>query len=668
MKIRALVLTLIIFTINLTATELPWQDDFSDGDFVGWTIVDDQPNTSGPGSWQVEDRVLTQTSNIYVTQNEYEVFLGTHIYTGDANWQNYSFNANIKSTDDDGIGILFRYQDYNNYYRLILLQDAGNRGPFQRLQKRVNGSFTTIAEDTPDQAIPSGWFSITADVRGDTITIYLNHELLFQTIDQTFNTGKIGFMCYAHNGTFIDDVSVTSEKLVYEKPEQHTVQVDRLPYIQNPQQHSVQIAWRTKLKKNGQVEFGETLEYGNTVVEDSSTNKHLVTLSQLKQNTTYYYRVLNDGVVLTQGDSFRTAKSESIDSVSFLIWGDSGTGWQIQYDIAEIMQQHKVDFCLHVGDVSQSNGSEYDNIFFKPYTNIVKSRCIFTCIGNHDTNADYAQTYLDDFYLPHNNPDSTERYYSFNWGNVHCIALDTNIDYSPNSPQYQWLVDDLNSEMRAKTTWTIMYFHHPPYCQGWDTWAGDVNVQNYLLPVFEQYNVDLVFNGHTHDYERGLLNGIYYIITGGGGATLDTWGRSYDHIDITLFKDHFTRVDIQGNELHLQAIDKFEKVIDSITIKKSDTAVDKNNLKIPTELKLGQNYPNPFNPSTSIEFELQKASFVKLQVYNLKGQLVDVLVNANKGAGIHKVTFNADHLPAGLYYYKLTAQNQTLVKKMLLIK
>ena len=52
-------------------------------------------------------------------------------------------------------------------------------------------------------------------------------------------------------------------------------------------------------------------------------------------------------------------------------------------------------------------------------------------LGNHDVITDNGGVYLDDFYLPHNNPDSTERYYSFRWANAYFIALDTNGDYSP---------------------------------------------------------------------------------------------------------------------------------------------------------------------------------------------------------------------------------------------
>ncbi len=553
---------------------LPWMDSFTDNDLAGWTFMDDEPSRDGPGLWQVDDQALRQTSNIFyglTPEEEYAKFLGTHIHAGNPEWKDYSFNCLMRSEDDDGIGILFRYRDARNYYRLILLDDANNRGPFTRLQKYVDGVMTTLQEtQSTAKAIPVGWFSVTADVRQDSIKIYLNGSLLFNTTDAAFSSGGIGFMCYANSGAHFDSVRVTSESLVYEKPVNVTPIVQRLPYIQSSTQHSVQIAWRSSAAAIGAVEYGETLDYGATVQEDSLGWKHWLTLTGLEPDTRYFYRVTNNGAVVTEGDTFRTARPVSDRRASFLIWGDSGTGSATQYGVAALMEQQPVDFCLHVGDVSQSNGSEYDNIFFKPYKNIVKSRPVFTSIGNHDTYFDQAATYQESFYLPHNNPDSTERWYSFNWGHVHCIALDSNVDFSIGSPQYTWLVDDLNSELRRQTTWTMIYFHHPPYSVGWDVWAGDTRVQQILQPLFETQGVDMVFNGHTHDYERGYLNGVYWIITGGGGGGLDVWGRDYSHVAKDIYEFHYTRVDVVGDSLRLRAVSINNQIIDDLRIRKGD--------------------------------------------------------------------------------------------------
>jgi|GEM_PF-4589836 len=80
------------------------------------------------------------------------------------------------------------------------------------------------------------------------------------------------------------------------------------------------------------------------------------------------------------------------------------------------------------------------------------------------------------------------------------------------------------------------------------------------------------------------------------------------------------------------------------------------------------NYPNPFNPATIITYSLPKASFVTLKVYNILGREITTLVNENKQAGKYEVTFDASELPSGIYFYRLTAGNENLVRKMLLVK
>jgi hypothetical protein len=89
---------------------------------------------------------------------------------------------------------------------------------------------------------------------------------------------------------------------------------------------------------------------------------------------------------------------------------------------------------------------------------------------------------------------------------------------------------------------------------------------------------------------------------------------------------------------------------------------------LPTKFELSQNYPNPFNPSTTIQFSLPKATQLKINVYNMIGELVRTLVDGNYDAGYHKVTLNAADLPSGAYVYRIESADFVQVKKMILIK
>ncbi len=99
------------------------------------------------------------------------------------------------------------------------------------------------------------------------------------------------------------------------------------------------------------------------------------------------------------------------------------------------------------------------------------------------------------------------------------------------------------------------------------------------------------------------------------------------------------------------------------------TSVDQNlSSTIPQNVVLHQNYPNPFNPATTIPFELNKLSHVRLEVFDIAGRRVAVLADEPMSAGVYSVTFNADNLSSGLYFYRMVTDNHSVIQKMTLIK
>nr|WP_051069697.1 T9SS type A sorting domain-containing protein [Gracilimonas tropica] len=99
--------------------------------------------------------------------------------------------------------------------------------------------------------------------------------------------------------------------------------------------------------------------------------------------------------------------------------------------------------------------------------------------------------------------------------------------------------------------------------------------------------------------------------------------------------------------------------------KNTSNAID---FETPLQFNLSQNYPNPFNPITHIQYGLPASGFVKLEVFNIKGQKVATLLDERKSAGLHKVTFDASNLASGLYIYRIQAGNHVETKRFILIK
>jgi hypothetical protein len=98
------------------------------------------------------------------------------------------------------------------------------------------------------------------------------------------------------------------------------------------------------------------------------------------------------------------------------------------------------------------------------------------------------------------------------------------------------------------------------------------------------------------------------------------------------------------------------------------SGVTRISIETPVNYTLSQNYPNPFNPTTKINFALPKSGLVTLKVYDIVGKEVATLVNEVKNAGSYSVDFNASNLSSGMYFYKVSVNGFSEIKKMMLIK
>lgn len=90
--------------------------------------------------------------------------------------------------------------------------------------------------------------------------------------------------------------------------------------------------------------------------------------------------------------------------------------------------------------------------------------------------------------------------------------------------------------------------------------------------------------------------------------------------------------------------------------------------QLPQSISLHQNYPNPFNPVTRIQYDLPEAADVRLEVFNMAGQRVATLVSGHQSAGSHSVSFSGQGLASGIYLYRLQVGNQSIIRKMTLVK
>ncbi|MCK4560361.1 MAG: metallophosphoesterase [Calditrichia bacterium] len=290
------------------------------------------------------------------------------------------------------------------------------------------------------------------------------------------------------------------------------------PYLSSVTQTSMVISWQTDIASDSEVDYGLTENHGSIIRDTSKVTIHSLELTGLTPSTTYHYQV-KSGETTSEDNNFQTAVTPNEDFI-FVAYGDTRTNASDHLSVVNRIIALNPKLVLNTGDLVEEGNSQYQwDIYFDTIKDLANNTPIYSSAGNHEAES---PLYYNQFFLPHNNPDSTEKYYSFDYGNSHFIALNTNISYQVGSAQYTWLESDLDAASSA--AFTFVFFHHPPYCSG-TSHGSDLNVRRTLCPLFETYGVDMVFNGHEHIYERTIpINGITYVVTGGGGAPLSSVG------------------------------------------------------------------------------------------------------------------------------------------------
>jgi predicted phosphodiesterase len=340
-------------------------------------------------------------------------------------------------------------------------------------------------------------------------------------------------------------------------------------YVQSVLASSAVIAWVSDEPDVSCVEYGETPQLGYKEVDTRVDRRHAVVLSGLEPESRYYYRAM-DADRSSEIASFRTAPVGEGSCFAFAVVGDSGKGGKSQLAVAELLERLKPDLILHTGDVVYPRGEErhYDRSFFVPYQRLIKEVPIFPTLGNHDVEKNNGTAYLKNFHLPHNNPQSSSRYYSFDWGNAHFVALNSEMYHEDDSgspeEQKSWLERDLRE---AHQPWKFVFLHRGLYSSS--KHGGDEEIREDLEPIFVRYKVNVVFSGHDHDYERTVpIKGVTYVVTGGGGKDLYRACRS----KWTAFSKkihHAVLVRINGERFSLETIEPEGNVVDRLNLDQS---------------------------------------------------------------------------------------------------
>jgi hypothetical protein len=306
----------------------------------------------------------------------------------------------------------------------------------------------------------------------------------------------------------------------------------RGPYLQSSSETEVTVRWRTHPLSTSRVTYGTSVADQSLSVSDTINKiNHEIRITGLNPGTVYYYSIGTTTSVLVPADGgqyFKTHPAEgSTDPYKFWILGDCGTANDDQRDVRDAYYNYigtdHTDGMIFLGDNAYHTGldSEYQYALFQyMYEDKLKNTVAWATLGNHDgvTASSASQTgpYYDIFTFPKCGESGglssgTEAYYSFDYGNIHFVCLESNeTDRSVGGAMYNWCMNDIQNTIQ---TWIVAYWHHPPYSKGSrdsDTELQMIEMRQNFGPLLEDNGVDLVLSGHSHSYERSyFLNGHY---------------------------------------------------------------------------------------------------------------------------------------------------------------
>ncbi len=314
------------------------------------------------------------------------------------------------------------------------------------------------------------------------------------------------------------------------------------------------------------IEWGITPSYGNGPYSVLQYGDHQFkyVITGLNPEVLYFYRINVDDQ--QQTGSFRAAPHNDTSKVTIYGFGDSRTYpnkqnqviSQLLENISNVPEKRRT-LSIHSGDLVGNGNYEsnwQNHHFNRNYSKILqfhRELPLMAARGNHEGSGLLLRKYY-----PYDYVDPNMYYYSFDYGPIHITVVDDQSIRTPDSPQYNWIEDDLASTAKL---WKIVVFHEP----AWSAGSHGNNAINQMLTenLFEPYGVDITFTGHNHYYARNEKDNVVHITSGGGGAPLYAPYSSYPYYITSSRTYHFCRISIKENTLQFSAFDQDGNVIDN---------------------------------------------------------------------------------------------------------
>lgn len=327
-----------------------------------------------------------------------------------------------------------------------------------------------------------------------------------------------------------------------------------------------------------EVEAERLLTEDPMLKNDPKIHRFTALLTDLKPATTYEYRAGSKTKDhWTDWNSFVTAPAEPTP-FHFLYLGDAQVGLEYYGELLHRAHGQYPGAAFHIvaGDLVNSGAcrNEWDE-FFHASAGVFSQKTLVPCLGNHDyQKQDVPAIYLNSFTLPTNGPEGfpAERAFSFTYGNVFFIVLDSN---RPAGEQAAWLDEELG---KSSARWKIAVYHHPAYSSA--PHRDNDGVLQEWCPLFDKHGVDVALQGHDHAYLRTYPmkggkrapegeKGTYYTVTVSGTKYYEQENHDYAEVafpEVSTYQ--VIEIGMNPDRLTYKAFDFDHELRDEFTITK----------------------------------------------------------------------------------------------------
>jgi hypothetical protein len=543
------------------------------------------------------------------------------------------------------------------------------------------------------------------------------------------------------SGTGIGDIAGNLITTGFITGESYTIQPNtggnstlvRGPYLQMGSETAVTLRWRTSTATNSIIDVGPSVgNYTLSAYDPALTTEHILRISGLSAGTKYYYRFGSSSQIFQSGTGnyfFSAPATNSNGKIRIAAFGDPGRNSNgIQKNTLNAYLNHvggtPAELMLILGDNAYQDGTdaEYQSQFFTPYgSTLLKNHVLFPTPGNHDYHttslADRTAPYFKNFTVPTKGecggvPSGSISYYSFDWGNIHFVSMDSYGTYGADdsrmsdtlSPQVIWVKKDLAAN---KLPWVIAFWHHPPHTKGSHDSdpSGELQrIRKYFVRILERYGVDVILNGHSHDYERSYLldnyygteaefdinkhtkssssgkndgssnsapyrtqtgagnSGTVYVVSGSSGAIGSVQsGYPHDALPFAFNEGGMFYMEVEGNQLDGKFIrddgviaDRFTIIQNPSTLAKSTSASAISGQVLISDLKV---YPTMVQRGTGVTVTTSSFDKNEVVVTDINGRVI------SKQHFSGTIKLKTGNLSSGTYFIKVIGKGSTATKR-----